>query len=333
MGSYAAVVRQTLLLAAAMTIIVFAAPAEAKPWCGLCAGIAIILFLSVALWRHAAVRRLSARIDEVLHSGRAVAFEKCREGDLAVLTNEVEKMVARLSRMADQLQQERNALADSLADVSHQIRTPLTAVELMLPAIERMDDPLERKRAMREIEELLERIAWLVTTLLKIAKVDAGAIRAQTAPVSARAMIERAAAPLEAAFDLHDVRLRIESDDAATFMGDEMWTAEALENILKNCMEHTPAGGSVTIRAAENALATTFTITDTGPGIAADDLPHIFDRFYRGTATAETPAPEGFGIGLALAQALISVQGGTLRAANAPEGGAQFQIAFPKLVV
>ncbi len=333
MGSYAAVVRQTLLLAVAMAAIVFVAPAEAKPWCGLCAGIAIVLFLSVALWRHAAVRRLSARIDEVLHSGRAVAFEKCREGDLAVLTNEVEKMVARLARMADQLQQERNALADSLADVSHQIRTPLTAVELMLPAIERMDDPLERKRAVREIEELLERIAWLVTTLLKIAKVDAGAIRAQAAPVSARAMIERAAAPLEAAFDLHDVRLCIESDDAATFMGDEMWTAEALENILKNCMEHTPAGGSVTIRAAENALATTFTITDTGPGIAAEDLPRIFDRFYRGTATAETPTPEGFGIGLALAQALISVQGGTLRATNAPEGGAQFQIAFPKLVV
>ncbi len=105
-------------------------------------------------------------------------------------------------------------------------------------------------------------------------------------------------------------------------------------------MEHTPAGGTVTVTAREDALATTVVVADTGPGIAPDDLPHIFDRFYRGGRSEGAPSvdedvrqPAGFGIGLSLAQALVSAQGGTLRAANNGEGGARFDIAFPKLVV
>lgn len=97
-------------------------------------------------------------------------------------------------------------------------------------------------------------------------------------------------------------------------------------------MEHTPAGGSVIITADENALATTITITDSSAGFDEADLPHLFERFYRGT-NVNAPQAEGFGIGLSLAQSLISVQGGTLRAENALNGGARFQIAFPKLIV
>lgn len=108
------------------------------------------VFLVVSLYRHRQIRRLAEEIDEVLHSGRTVDFSNCREGDVAVLANELSKMVSRLSRTRDQLARERNALADSLADVSHQIRTPLTAITLMLPVVERADDARERKRAVRE---------------------------------------------------------------------------------------------------------------------------------------------------------------------------------------
>ncbi len=331
MGTYSTLVRQCAALAAVLALLVWAAPTEAKAWCAAAGAVGLAFFAAVSVWRHRQIRRLSASIDEVLHDGRQVQFSKCREGDVAVLANELEKMVARLARTTEQLQHERNALADALADISHQIRTPLTAAELMLPALERIEDPDRRKRAIRDLEEMLERVAWLVTTLLKIAKVDAGAITAQAAEVDAGAVLSRATAPLEVAFDLRDVALAVDVAPGARFKGDAMWTAEALENILKNCMEHTPAGGAVRVHAAENALATTFTITDTGPGIAPDDLPRIFERFYRGDDAAG--APEGFGIGLALAQALISVQGGTLRADNAPEGGARCQVSFPKLIV
>lgn len=333
MGSYSTLLKQSLALVALIAIVAWAAPTEAKIWCVATGLIMLAFFVVVSLWRHRQIKTLSAEVDEVLHDGRRLDFSRCREGDIAILSNELEKMVARLARTTELLEHERNALANSLADISHQIRTPLTAAELMLPAIERMDDPDERKIAIRNLEEMLERIAWLVTTLLKIAKVDAGAIKAQALPVRAADAISRACSPLETSFDLRDISLTTEVMEDAVFTGDELWTAEAIQNILKNCMEHTPAGGTVSVKAVENALATTITITDTGPGISEEDLPHIFERFYRGSMISSDPAPEGFGIGLALAQALISVQGGTLRACNDPEAGARFQIAFPKLVV
>ena len=157
-----------------------------KPWVAGTGAVLLAVFLVVSLYRHRQIRRLAEEIDEVLHSGRTVDFSNCREGDVAVLANELSKMVSRLSRTRDQLARERNALADSLADVSHQIRTPLTAIALMLPVVERADDARERKRAVRELESMIERVSWLVTTLLKIAKVDAGAMHVERREVTGR---------------------------------------------------------------------------------------------------------------------------------------------------
>ena len=156
-------------MAALVAVLAWAAPSEVKPWVAGTGAVLLAVFLVVSLYRHRQIRRLAEEIDEVLHSGRTVDFSNCREGDVAVLANELSKMVSRLSRTRDQLSRERNALADSLADVSHQIRTPLTAITLMLPVVERADDARERKRAVRELESMIERVSWLVTTLLKIA--------------------------------------------------------------------------------------------------------------------------------------------------------------------
>lgn len=374
MGSFSTLLRQCAVLVALTALFVWLAP-SAKEWIALFGLVALGFFVGVSLWRHRQVQRLADEVDEVLHSGRRVDFSNCREGDVAVLANELGKMTARLARTSDQLAAERNALADSLADVSHQIRTPLTAVTLMLPVVERADDARERKRAVRELESMIERVSWLVTTLLKIAKVDAGAMHVERREVRAADVARRAVAPLETAMDLRDVALVLDVDEAATFQGDAPWTAEAVENIVKNCMEHTPAGGTVTVEVRDNALACTIAVSDTGPGIAPEDLPYIFDRFYRGadavrregetamgaealsggetreevaaadavsavasgaaspTAEDAVRQPTGFGIGLSLAQALVTAQGGTLRASNGPQGGARFEIAFPKVVV
>lgn len=352
MGSGATLARQSALLVALMAALAAGAWAGAGPgagaWCALAGAVALAFFLAVSWARHRQIGRLTAEIDEVLHDGRRVGFTTCREGDVAVLTNELGKMVARLARTTELLEREKVALADALADVSHQIRTPLTAVGLMLPGIEAADDPQRRKRAVCELESLLDRVSWLVTTLLKIAKADAGAMPLTVRSVAAADVARRAVAPLATAMDLRDVALALDLDEAASFRGDARWTAEAVENIVKNCVEHTPPGGEVRVSVSEDALATTIAVSDTGPGIAPEDLPHVFERFYRGRADAEAApgaagsaggaagglcAPGGFGIGLALAQALVSAQGGTLRAANGDAGGARFTLSFPKLVV
>lgn len=309
------------------------------------------LFVAVSIARYRQIARLSTEIDEVLHGGRRVDFSNCREGDLAVLQSELSKLVARLARTNAALQREKSALADALADVSHQIRTPMTAASLAVGKLERADDPAARLRARRELEAHMGRVSWLVTTLLKIAKLDAGALRFEAAPVPVRDMVGGAVAPLAASFDLHGVALRIDVG-GESFEGDARWTAEAVENVVKNCLEHTPSGGEVRVGAREDALATRIVVEDTGSGIAPEDLPHVFERFYRGRADvassqgsggrvdppeppelAALPRPEGFGIGLSLAQAIVSAQGGTLRASNRAEGGARFEIVFPKLTV
>lgn len=205
----------------------------------------------------------------------------------------------------------------------------------MLPAIERATDEEQRKRLARDLEHLLDRVSWLVATLLEMAKVDAGALHMESRPVSVASMVARACAPLELSLDLRGIALVIEIPGNAHFTGDETWCAEAIENIVKNSMEHCQAGGTITIRAEEDALTCHISISDDGPGISEEDLPHLFERFYRGTGSKEG---EGFGVGLALARSLISGQGGTLRAANVPgedggSAGAVFEVAFPKIRV
>lgn len=341
MGSYGRLAGQVSVLAALVAAVAMAAAVLGQPssalWVAVAGAVALGFFVVVSLRRRRDVMRLAAEVDEVLHEGRRIDFSCYREGDVATLSNELAKMVARLQRTADLLDRERGTLADALANISHQIRTPLTAMSLMVPAIERADDPDERRRLTRRLESMIERMGWLVTTLLRLARADAGALAVESAPVRAASAIQRATAPLEAAYDLRAVELVVQADDDATFQGDERWSAEALENIVKNCLEHTPSGGRVTVTAREDALATAIVVTDTGPGIAEEDLPHIFERFFRSpgdSAAAEgDDVLEGFGIGLSLAQALVAAQGGTLRASNDPAGGARFEMVFPKLVV
>lgn len=347
--------------AAALAVVAGVATGAASAgWVAVAGGTCCALFAAFSRQRYREIARLAAEMDEVLHGGRRVTFTDCREGDVAILRSEVSKMVARLARTSEQLKAEKTALADALADISHQIRTPLTAMSLLVPVAERADGEAARRRALRELEGMVERVSWLVTALLKLARIDAGVMRLERRRVRVADVAARALSPLELSLDVHDVACSVNVGGAA-FEGDAAWTAEALENIVKNCAEAAGPGGTVRIEACEDALATRIRVSDDGPGIAPEDMPHVFERFYRGSrvetlactemldgeadrsgeATAASATvggsdpvnPQGFGIGLSLAQALVSAQGGSLRARNLPEGGACFEIAFPKMNV
>lgn len=344
--------KQAGLMAAAAAAVACGALASGGGTCGawaLAAGAACLsLFAFFSYGRYREIERLAAEIDRVLHDGRTVNLSDYREGDVAVLRNEVGKACARLVRTAEALEAEKRALGDALADISHQIRTPMTAIELMVPVIDRSPDERERRAKLRELEGMVDRVSWLVTSLLKMARIDAGAVSFAARPQKARPVLEAAVAPLAVALNMRGIECRIHADDEAEFTGDAAWTAEAVSNVVKNCMEHTPDGGRIELSAREDAVACRISIQDSGAGIAEEDLAHIFERFYRGGSAnaasrkneaeeaadyAQAMRPAGFGIGLSLCRSLIDAQGGIIRAGNAEGGGARFDIVFPKVTV
>lgn len=306
-----------------------------------CGGICALLGLGMSVWRYRRLASLSARIDACLSGARDVSFADMSEGELAVLTSQLSKTLSRLQLANDSLEEEKTSLADALADISHQLRTPLTSLGIELTLMRRDADTPVRLARVRNAERLLARVHWLVGSLLKLARIDAGVVRLERRSVEVGALVEDAFAPLAVSFDLADISFGREVEEGASFEGDRSWTLEALSNVLKNCLEHTPPGGLVRLRCWEDAVACRIRVEDSGPGIASQDLPHVFERFYRGTDEAELPSeanPAGVGIGLSLARALVEAQDGTITAGNATDradglGGARFDIAFYKVVV
>ena len=204
------------------------ASVEAALWCTATAGACSVVFACVSVRRYREIAELAEEVDEVLRCGRAFEFADYREGDVAVLGNSLSKMVAKLARLAEQLDSEKHALSDALADISHQIRTPLTSIGLMVAMAESAEDDEGRRKAARQAAVMVERVSWLVTSLLKIAKLDAGALRLRSDRVAVRDVVERACEPLAAAFEIRGVDLNVEGVRQAFFMGDGPWSAEAI---------------------------------------------------------------------------------------------------------
>lgn len=308
--------------------------------------IVTVIFMILTDRRYRALAKMAANLDRVLAGERDIRLRDMSEGELAILSSEIDKVIARLNLTVDELQAEKLALSDALADISHQLKTPLTSIaistELIRDRLSARGDSEDLVERLRLIQTLQARVEDLVSALLKLARIDAGVIKLVCGDVDARELVRKSFEPLAIAFDIADVRFSADVQDGASYEGDLTWSVEALENILKNCMEHTPAGGCVSVRVTEDVLACRIRIEDTGPGIAESDLPHIFERFYRGSRDANaTPSevnPAGVGIGLALSKSLVTAQGGTLTAENLRDEngnitGAAFNLVFFKIVV
>ena len=308
--------------------------------------IVTVIFMILTDRRYRALANMAANLDRVLAGERDIRLRDMSEGELAILSSEIDKVIARLNLTVDELQAEKLALSDSLADISHQLKTPLTSIaistELIRDRLSARGDSEDLVERLRLIQTLQARVEDLVSALLKLARIDAGVIKLVCGDVDARELVRKSFEPLAIAFDIADVRFSADVQDGASYEGDLTWSVEALENILKNCMEHTPAGGCVSARVTEDVLACRIRIEDTGPGIAESDLPHIFERFYRGSRDANAAPsevnPAGVGIGLALSKSLVTAQGGTLTAENLRDEngnvtGAAFNLVFFKTVV
>ena len=314
-----------------------------------CVAATVILLTCVfAVFTHARYQELSllsSKIDAILNGDRNLSFEGMQEGELSILANELDKMVSRLYLTTDQLERE----SASLADISHQLKTPMTSMSIMCELMKTRvressnideDDARYLLGKLRSVQLLQERVRWLVSVLLKLARIDAGVVKLATQQVDAAVVVKEAAESLAIPFDLANVELVLNLEDGSSYIGDAAWSREAILNVMKNCMEHAGEGGCVEVSVSHDALACRICIQDTGPGISPEDLPHVFERFYRGEDSGEVTATDssGVGIGLSLAQSLVSAQGGAIKASIARDRdgavlGARFDIVFFSVTV
>lgn len=292
----------------------------------ICAAFTIALIIAIYMnsrKRYIQMSELSERIDSLISGAEDVDIRCYSEGELSILQSELTKLTVKLREQTSALRDDKKLLADSIADISHQIRTPLTAINLLLTEYSKSADEAERANLLSELNRQLARIDRLISALLKLARLDADSVTMETSEVPLKELIREALSPIDIQMELRDQEAVIEAEGTVTC--DRSWTAEALTNILKNCSEHMGAG-RLYITASETPLFSEIVIRDTGKGIDAYDLPHIFERFYKG----KNSAPSSVGIGLALSRAIIIKQNGTVKAENAREGGAVFTVRFYK---
>ena len=275
--------------------------------------------------RYQRIAALSEQIDQVLHNEERYVIAELSEGELSILQSEITKMTLRIREQNASLRQEKAHLAEALGDIAHQLRTPLTSANLLLAFLAEETDVSMRRQYVRETEELLLKMDWLITALLKLSRLDAGVIVFKNEPVDVGALVRAALKPLAIPLELHQVNVQLEAAVDMTIVGDALWLGEALQNVLKNALE-SASGGKIAIICTDNPLYGQIVIHDSGPGFAPEDLPRLFERFYQGQSAKQA----GYGIGLALSQRIITSLGGTITAHNAPEGGAVFTIRLPK---
>lgn len=276
--------------------------------------------------RYKRIARISEQIDRVLHNTEHLYISESEEGELSILESEITKMTLRIREQNDALKQEKQHLADSLADIAHQLRTPLTSANLILPLLENSLDKNERKALLRETEELFGQMDWLLTSLLKLSRLDAGIVVFQNEWIEVDSLIDAALRPFQIPMELHNIDLQVNIPKGIRIQGDSGWLSEAIQNILKNCIESSGDNGKIEIACEDTLLFTQIAIHDSGKGFAKEDLLCLFDRFYRGKSSNAS----GYGIGLALCKTIIIRQSGTITAKNHPQGGAIFSIRFPK---
>lgn len=268
--------------------------------------------------------------DYVYYSSEGKNFNmrnRNQEGQIGLLKTELLKMTTILKEKAELLRNEKIFLNNTMSDISHQLRTPMTSL-MILNDLMYDDIPNEVKiDFLDKIKGQLNRMDWLIKSMLKLAKVDAKVINFKKETIIIDELIHRAIQPVIIPMEIKNQNMIINGDKRAVFKGDVEWSVEALVNIIKNCVEHTKDNGSIEISYEENPLFSKIVIKDSGEGIDKDDLPNIFKRFYRGKSNTKT---ESVGIGLAMAKSIINSQNGDIAVKSEKNNGTEFHITFHK---
>lgn len=292
----------------------------------LCACIAVLFGMNAWMF-HRREKRLEELISYLMKVQDGLALPtltEYREGQLGILQSEIYKLVVLLKEQLGSANQEKTYLADMLSDISHQIKTPLTAITIMTDLLKQPALPEEKRiEFVEKIDRQTSKITWLIRNLLTLSQLEADVLKLHKESVEIYDILRSVCQSLELLAELRGVELSLQQPGEKILVDcDRAWTAEAFSNIIKNCVEHTPAGGRVSISVMQNNFGTSITIKDNGNGIAAEDLPHIFERFYKGKHSSK----ESVGIGLALARQIVLRQNGTIQVQSVEGEGSIFLV-------
>lgn len=317
------------VLTIVLVIVGFSNSSEAGILVLITAFLLCLAFFTFTAYRYRQIRKLSDYLRRICAGEHSLDIRDNVEGELSILKNEIYKVTLMLSEYNKRLQREKLRLSEHMADISHQLKTPLTSMMVMVDLLGNEDLPPEKRREFTaRVSSQLKRIEWLVSSLLKMARLDAGVVKMKRERVTFRALIENALKPFLIPMEVKDITCTVRGEDEVLTC-DLQWTTEAIINILKNCIEHAPENGKIEIAAQDNPLYFEIRISDNGPGISKEDLPHIFTRFYRG----KNASPDSVGIGLAMARSIIKEQNGDITVESREGRGTTFSIRLYKAVI
>lgn len=275
------------------------------------------------------IKNLSTYMNNILNNNYSLDIRDYEEGNLSNLKNDIYKMTVKLKEQSDLSQKEKKYLEEVLSDISHQLKTPLTSMYVIndvLLSDKKIDDSKKQEFLIKNRKEL-ERIEWLVTSLLKMSRLDSGSEKIIPKETKIDDLIRKTITPLEIPIELKNQHLILDYDKNIKLNIDLNWTTEALINILKNAHEHTKENGTIQIKAKDTVIYTEIEIIDTGEGISTTDLPHIFERFYKGKTNKES-----IGIGLNMAKKIINLEKGDIKVIS-NSNGTTFNIKFYKQII
>lgn len=295
----------------------------------------IILFILISITylifiknQYRKINKIDKYMNKILNNDYSLDIRDYVEGDISTLKNDIYKMTIKLKEQTELSIKDKKYLEETLADISHQIKTPLTSMYVINDILS--DNDLDKKSQIEFLNKnrnQLERIEWLVTTLLKISRLDSGMVTLKRDNINIKDLINKTIEPIKIMAELKNISIKT-NIETTNFYLDFNWTLEALTNILKNACEHTNNNGSIKIEVNENPLYLNIKIIDNGVGISESDKKHIFDRFYKGKTNKDS-----IGIGLNMAKKIINLQNGEIECISKINEGTTFDIKFYKKVI
>ena len=290
-------------------------------------GIVALVFFFYVVREHKKVKELNRYMNRILNGDYSLDIRDYEEGEMSHLKNEIYKMTVLLKEKSDGATKDKLALEETLSDISHQIKTPLTGMYVMNDLLSDSDmDADTRQEFLNKNRKQLERIEWLVSSLLKLSRMESGMVQMKHDRINVKKLVTKAIDPLRIPIELKNQKLVVNIKKNLSIIGDEAWLTEALVNILKNAHEHTDEEGTITISASDNPIYKEISIADNGCGIDKEDLPHLFERFYK----AKTSKSDSVGIGLHLAEKIVKSMNGEILVESEVLKGTTFRLRFYK---